>query len=83
MRDRINGLRDEFASKLVTQISENRFDFIRQQRGMFSFLGINAEQIARLRDEFSIYMVDSSRINVAGLNSHNVDYVCDAIGKVL
>ena len=83
MRDRINGLRDDFASKLAAQIGENRFDFIREQRGMFSFLGISEAQISRLRDEFSIYMVDSSRINVAGLNSHNIDYVCSAIGDVL
>lgn len=83
MRDRINGLRDEFAGKLAAKIGVNRFDFIRQQRGMFSFLGIDGAQISRLRDEFSIYMVDSSRINVAGLNSNNLDYVCDAVGKVL
>ncbi|MFP6681042.1 MAG: aminotransferase class I/II-fold pyridoxal phosphate-dependent enzyme, partial [Gammaproteobacteria bacterium] len=58
-------------------------DFIPRQRGMFSFLGIDQGQISRLQKEFSIYMVDSSRINVAGLNSHNIDYVCDAIATVL
>ncbi|MFT4561927.1 MAG: aspartate aminotransferase [Gammaproteobacteria bacterium] len=83
MRDRINGLRDQFASKLAAQIDQNSFDFIRQQRGMFSFLGIDQKQIAVLRDKYSIYMVDSSRINVAGLNSKNIDYVCDAISAVL
>lgn len=83
MRDRINGLRDEFSAKLAAKIGVDRFDFIRQQRGMFSFLGISGEQISRLRDEYSIYMVDSSRINIAGLNSSNLDYVCDAVAKVL
>lgn len=83
MRDRINGLRDEVATKLAARIGSQRFDFIRDQRGMFSFLGIDKEQIIRLREESSIYMVDSSRINVAGLNSANIDYVCDAIARVL
>ena len=83
MRDRINALRDQFASKLANRIDDHRFDFIRQQRGMFSFLGIDQAQIAELRDRYSIYMVDSSRINVAGLNSHNIDYVCDALCAVL
>jgi aspartate aminotransferase len=83
MRDRINGVRDQFASKLTMQIGQNRFDFVREQRGMFSFLGIDQQQIATLRDKYSIYMVDSSRINVAGLNSNNIDYVSDAISAVL
>ena len=83
MRDRINSLRDQFSSKLANRIDDHRFDFIRQQRGMFSFLGIDQAQIAELRDSYSIYMVDSSRINVAGLNSHNIDYVCDALCAVL
>jgi len=83
MRERINGLRDEVATKLAQRVGGPRFDFIREQRGMFSFLGIDKAQIERLRDEYSIYMVDSSRINVAGLNSANIDYVCDAVAQVL
>lgn len=83
MRDRINGLRDEFATKLAERIDSGRFDFVRRQRGMFSFLGLDKDQITHLADKYSIYMVDSSRINVAGLNSHNIDYVCDALASVL
>ncbi len=83
MRERINGLRDRLASMLAVRLDSKRFDFIRRQRGMFSFLGIEKDQIDRLRNEFSIYLVDSSRINVAGLNSHNIDYTCDAIVAVL
>ena len=83
MRDRINNVRHQFASKLATQLEHDRFNFIPRQRGMFSFLGINQKQIARLRKEYSIYMVDSSRINIAGLNTHNIDYVCDAIAETI
>ena len=83
MRERLNGLRTQFAAKLTARLDDNRFDFIPRQRGMFSFLGIDQGQISRLQKEFSIYMVDSSRINIAGLNSHNIDYVCDAIATVL
>jgi aspartate aminotransferase len=83
MRTRINGLRDQLATKLVERLDSDRFDFIRRQRGMFSFLGIDNAQIVELRERFSIYMVDSSRINVAGLNSHNIDYACDAIASII
>ena len=83
MRNRINGLRDQFAAKLAARLDGDRFDFVRRQRGMFSFLGIDTDQITSLRKDFSIYMVDSSRINVAGLNSHNIDYACDAIASIL
>jgi aspartate aminotransferase len=83
MRERINGLRDLFAVKLAARLGHGRFDFIRRQRGMFSFLGIEQTQVARLRREFSVYMLDSSRVNVAGLNAENIDYVCDAIAAVL
>ena len=83
MRDRINGMRDAMSSKLAERIGSARFDFIRDQRGMFSFLGIDKAQIAELQKSAGIYIVDSSRINVAGINSKNIDYVCDAIAKVI
>ena len=61
----------------------NRFDFIGHQRGMFSFLGIDEDQVATLRDDHAIYMVDSSRINVAGASLANIDHLCDAVISVL
>ncbi len=82
MRDRINGLRDTLAIKLTAH-SDRDFGFIREQRGMFSFLGITPAQIARLRDEFSIYLVDSSRVNVAGINNANLDYFTQSFATVL
>jgi aspartate aminotransferase len=50
---------------------------------MFSFLGVTPEQVHQLRDDYSIYMVDSSRISIAGLNPHNIDYVAEAISSVV
>ena len=50
---------------------------------MFSYSGLTKEQVARLRAEFSIYAIDTGRICVAALNSKNVDYVAEAIAKLL
>ena len=50
---------------------------------MFSYSGLSKEQVQRLREEFSVYAIDSGRICVAALNSRNVDYVADAIAKVV
>ena len=59
------------------------FDFVIEQRGMFSYSGLTAEQVNRLREEYSIYAIDTGRICVAALNSRNLDYVADAIAAVL
>ena len=81
MCDRINGLRTLFSDKMSERGHD--FGFIARQNGMFSFLGISKEQVHRLRDEYGIYIVDSSRVNVAGINSKNIDYLADAIASVL
>jgi aspartate aminotransferase len=83
MRERLNSLRAMFVEKLAARGTPQDFSFIADERGMFSFLGISKEQIIRLRDEFHVYMVESSRVNIAGINSSNVDYVADSIAAVL
>lgn len=83
MRERINGLRRLLVDKLSEREPPQDFSFIANERGMFSFLGISRSQVIRLREEFHVYLVESSRINVAGINRSNVDYVSDAIVGVL
>lgn len=83
MRDRINGNRAMLVAKLKANGVERDFSFIARQKGMFSFLGISPEQVARLQQEFSIYMVGSSRISIAGISEENVDYLATSIAKVL
>jgi len=83
MRRRINDLRVLLADTLARKKASRDFGFIRKERGMFSFLGVSKEQVQRLRQEYGIYMVDSSRINVAGLSPNNIDYLTDAVIAVL
>lgn len=83
MRNRMNGLRKLFVDKMVAAGVEQDFSFIEKQFGMFSFLGITPAQIARLRDEFAIYIVGSSRINVAGISEGNIDYLTTSLAAVL
>jgi aspartate aminotransferase len=83
MRTRLNGLRKLLVEKLAARKTPMDFSFIAKERGMFSFLGITKEQVVRLREEFHVYMVESSRINIAGINHSNVDRVADAIAAVL
>lgn len=83
MRDRINGLRSLFVSRMKQAGIEQDLNFIQREKGMFSFLGISVEQVATLVRDYSIYLVNSSRINVAGINENNIDYLIDALGKVL
>ena len=79
---RINGLRANFRDALVTATGRD-FDFIVRENGMFSFLGLSVEQAGRLRQEQSVYMLDSSRINIAGLNGRNISRVVEAVVSVL
>lgn len=83
MRDRINGNRQLLVDKLIENGVTRDFSFITRQKGMFSFLGITPEQVQRLQDEFSIYMVGSSRMSIAGIANSNVDYLAQSIAKVL
>ena len=83
MRDRINGNRRLIVEKLIENGVTRDFTHITRQKGMFSFLGISGEQVQRLQDEFSIYMVGSSRMSIAGIANSNVDYLAQSIAKVL
>jgi aspartate aminotransferase len=82
MCGRIIDLRTLLVEKLETATGAD-FGFIQREKGMFSFLGLNADQVSRLREEHSVYMIGSSRINVAGVNVGNVDYLAEAVAKVL
>ncbi|WP_323844606.1 amino acid aminotransferase [Microbulbifer magnicolonia] len=83
MRERINGLRAGLVESLAAAGAAGDFSFIQRQKGMFSFLGITAEQVQRLQKEYAIYMVDSSRISIAGLSKGNMEYFCKAVASVL
>ncbi len=83
MRDRINGNRAILVERLKAIGVERDFSFIARQKGMFSFLGVSPEQVEQLKQEFGIYMVDSSRISIAGISDSNVDYLAKSIAKVL
>ena len=83
MRDRINGMRNLFVDKMKDHAPNYNFDFIREQRGMFSFSGLTKDQVQRLKKENAIYIVGSGRINVAGITPDNVDDLCSAVGNVL
>jgi aspartate aminotransferase len=83
MRNRINGLRAMLVSKLKARGIDRDFGFIQNEKGMFSFLGLTPTQVKTLIEKYSIYLVGSSRINVAGINDVNIDYLVDSIVAVL
>lgn len=83
MCGRINDLRALFADTMKKKGAPQDFGFIKNQKGMFSFLGLDKDQVRRLREEYSIYVVANSRINVAGISPVNVDYLTDSILAVL
>ena len=83
IRDRINRLRSQFVQKLKDAEIARDFGFIENEKGMFSFLGVNAGQIKTLIENYSIYLVNSSRINVASINDNNIDYLVNSLAEVL
>jgi len=83
MRERINGMRQLFADTMRAKGSATDFGFITRQRGMFSFSGLTPVQVDELRTKFSIYVVGSGRVNVAGMTENNMDRLCDAVMAVL
>ena len=83
MRDRINGLRKAFVTTMRDLKAPVAFDFIQDQRGMFSFSGLGESQVDQLREEHAIYMVRNGRMNVAGINEENLPRICERIVSVL
>ncbi|MGL5285035.1 aspartate aminotransferase [Aeromonas sp. RU39B] len=83
MRVRIREMRELLVAKLAERGVSQDFSFIARQNGMFSFSGLSKEQVARMKEEFAIYIVGSGRISVAGITRANIDPLCDAIAKVL
>jgi aspartate/tyrosine/aromatic aminotransferase len=83
MRNRILGNRAALVEALVAAGVPGNWEPIRRQRGMFALLGLSADQVARLRDEFGVYVVGKGRINVAGLRPSNLDHVVAAVKAVI
>ena len=79
MRNRMQGLRAMLVDALAQRGSSKDFSFINQQKGMFSYLCISPEQVQKMREQNSVYFVDSSRVNIAGINQNNVEPLADAI----
>ena len=83
MRDRIQEMRVLFVATLKQCGVNTDFSFIERQNGMFSFSGLNKDQVNRLKDEFAIYIVGSGRISVAGMTKSNMLPLCKGIAAVL
>ena len=83
MRVRIKSMREKLVAGLKAAGVQQDMSFITQQIGMFSYSGLNKDQMVRLRNEFGVYGTDTGRMCVAALNSKNIDYVCASIAKVV
>jgi aromatic-amino-acid transaminase len=83
MRERILAMRRSLHAVLSAKRPERDFGCFLSQRGMFSYTGLSAAQVDRLREEFAVYLVRSGRICVAGLNTSNVERTAEAIAAVL
>ncbi|MGH8258290.1 MAG: aromatic amino acid transaminase [Steroidobacteraceae bacterium] len=83
MRLRIAELRRELVRALAAACPRRDFGFIEAQRGMFSHLGIDSEQVRALRAGHHVYMTEDSRINIAGLHSENIGYFAQAVAAVV
>lgn len=83
MRLRIASMRKALHAVLAERLPARNFDYFLTQRGMFSYTGLTAEQVDRLREEHAVYLVRSGRMCVAGLNSSNVEATALAMAAVL
>jgi aspartate aminotransferase len=83
MRTRMKTLRGLLVDKLTEKGAQRDFSFVKQQKGMFSYLCITPEQVQEMRNKHSVYFVDSSRVNIAGISKGNVDALATALVSVL
>ena len=83
MRERIRTMRSGLVDRLKIRGVNRDFSFVIRQRGMFSYSGLNRDQVDALREHYGIYAISTGRICLAALNSRNIDYAADSIAKVL
>lgn len=83
MRTRILAMRQTLVDALKEAVPGKNFDYLLKQRGMFSYTGLSAAQVDRLREDFGVYLIASGRMCVAGLNSRNVQRVAQAFAAVM
>ena len=83
MRERIRGMRAALVDRLKAHGVTSDLRFITRQKGMFSYSGLNPQQMEQLRAEYGIYGVGTGRICVAALNTHNIDYVAKAMATIM
>ena len=83
MRHRLQTVRSAFVHQLMDQTQKSDFRPLLKHRGMFSFIDLEKPQVRQLIDRFGIYMLDNGRINIAGLNDHNLDYVVKSLISVI
>jgi aromatic-amino-acid transaminase len=83
MRVRIKAMREKLHAVLSAKLPGRDFSYFLTQRGMFSYTGLSAEQVDKLREEHAVYLVRSGRMCVAGLNSSNVEATAVAMAAVL
>ncbi len=83
MRARLDDMSELLNARLAERVPDRDFSHLVRTKGMFCFLGISADQVGRLKRDHGVYMVDSSRINVAGITPDNVDYLAESIAAVL
>ncbi len=83
MRGRLREMREMLHDALRDKAPDHDFSHLVRAVGMFCFLGISEEQVNRLKKDFGVYMVGSSRINTAGITAHNVNYLADSIAATL
>nr|WP_295082389.1 amino acid aminotransferase [uncultured Roseateles sp.] len=83
MRERIHAMRNALYEVLTAKLPGRNFDYFLTQRGMFSYTGLSAEQVDRLKDEFGVYILRSGRMCIAGLNNKNVEATAAAMAAVL
>lgn len=82
MRVRMKAMRTLLVEKLQQQKPEGNFEHFLTQKGMFSYTGYSVDQVKQLRDDKGVYLIDSGRICIAGLNPHNIDAVATAFASL-
>lgn len=81
--ERVANIKRQIFNKLTDLETPGNWEFVNKAKGLFWFSGLNKNQVNRMMNEYSIYMSENGRVNIAGLNSSNIDYFCYAINKVV
>lgn len=75
-------LQEKQDASQTNKSKEKNWHFLLEQKGMFSYTGLSIEQVKKLRNNHGVYLIETGRMCIAGINNANLDHVAHSLHNI-